>query len=74
MVSRKSFAHSSIDAMQDVSGKSVTDPIQMSDIFDEYFANVPVTYIKPSQERQTLPLDILAVLLKTLCFFLQSLI
>ena len=37
IISQKSFAHSSIDVIQDVFGKSVTDPAQMSYIFNEYF-------------------------------------
>ena len=41
IISRKSFAHSSIDVIQDAFGKSVTDPVQMSNIFNEYFVNVP---------------------------------
>ena len=40
IISQKSFAHSSIDIIQDVYGKSVTDPAQMSNIFYEYSVNV----------------------------------
>ena len=74
IISRKRFARSSIDVIQDAFGKSLTDPVQMSNIFNEYFVNVPDNIEKLFQERQILPLVILAVLLETLCFLLQSLI
>ena len=41
IISRKSFARSSSDVIQDAFGKSVTDPLQMLNIFNEYFVNFP---------------------------------
>ena len=56
IISRKSFAHSSIDIIQDASGKSVTDPFQMSNIFDEYFVNVPANINKTIPRTPNSPL------------------
>ena len=39
-ISQKSFAHSSIDVIQDLSGKLVIDLAQMSNIFNECFVHV----------------------------------
>jgi len=37
IISLKSFANSSIDIIKDVTEKSVTDPVQMLNVFNEHF-------------------------------------
>ena len=63
IISRKSFAHSSIDVIQDVSGKVITDPAQMSYVFNWFLVNVSDNINKTIPRRQILPLDILTMLL-----------
>ena len=69
IISRKGYTHSSIDIISDAAGISVTDPAKMSNMFNEYFVNVPDSINKTIP--RTPNLDFLATLLKTLCFFLQ---
>ena len=59
IISRKSFARSSIDVIQDAFGKSVTDPVHMSNIFNECFVNVPDNIEKTIPRTPNSPLSYL---------------
>ena len=59
IISRKGYTHSSIDIISDAAGISVTDPAKMSNMFNEYFVNVPDSINKTIPRTPNSPLRFL---------------
>ena len=67
IIAHNTCTHSSIDKVEDASGKLIDDPAHMSSNFNEYFVNV-------ADIIEHAPLRYLAALLNVLCSCLQSII